>query len=39
MATASTGTAYVVAPILPAVVRESAYAHVLKPRAVGKTPR
>ena len=37
--TTRAGTRYVVAPILPAVVRFSAYAQVGNASAVGKTPR
>ena len=39
ISTTRAGTRYVVAPILPAVVRFSAYAQVVNASAVGKTPR
>lgn len=39
MRIASGGTRYVVEPIRPALVDDSAYAHVVNAIAVGKTPR
>ena len=39
ISTTNAGTRYVVAPILPAVVRFSAYAQVVNASAVGTTPR
>ena len=39
MTTTSAGTTYVVAPILAADVRASAYAQVVNASAVGKMPR
>src|SRR5215470_18088071 len=39
ISTTRTGTMYVVTPILPAVVRFSAYAQVVNASAVGTTPR